>query len=257
MAKKELGQHWLNDQESLTAIIDMAQLSPHDTVLEIGPGKGALTKELLKKVSQVVAVEVDKTAIDLLVGTLPEDGGNIFLVHQDIRKFDLSRLPVGYKVVANIPYYITSQLIRLLLEAPNQPTSITLLVQKEVAERMTAKPGKLSVLGISVQLYADAALGRVVEAHKFDPPPKVDSQIVYLKVFAKPRVDVDPKKFFRLVKAGFSAKRKKLRGSLSGGLAISKTEANDLLVSAKVDPSMRAQELSLEQWFQLYNKLYN
>ena len=256
-AKKELGQHWLNDQAALQAIIDMASLSPHDTVLEIGPGKGSLTRLLIKSVSQVVAVEVDKKAIDLLVGTLPEEGGNIFVVHQDIRKFDLGRLPPNYKVVANIPYYITSQLVRLFLESANLPKTMTLLVQKEVAERMTAEVGQLSVLAISIQLYADIEKGRVVKAALFDPPPKVDSQIVHLKLLDSPRFDVASQDFFRLVKAGFSARRKKLRSALAGGLAISKEESGKLLESAGIDAGLRAQQVSLKQWYQLYNKYYN
>ena len=251
MAKKALGQHWLRDEASLESIIDTAELEPHDTVLEIGPGQGDLTKYLLDEVDTVIAVELDADMVEHLVQTLPD--GKLFLMHQDIREFDFTRLPPGYKVVANIPYYITSNLVRQLLEQPNKPATITLLVQKEVAERMTAKPGDLSVLGVSVQFYADAELGDVIEAQHFDPPPKIDSQVVHMRVLGYPRFDVDEKKFFRLVKAGFSAKRKKLKSALAGGLRLSKEQTAELLSSAGVSPDSRAQELSLQDWHKLYN----
>ena len=222
MAKKSLGQHWLSDQDALNKVITTADLAQHDAVLEIGPGRGDLTRLLLDKVDSVIAVEVDKDMIEQLVSTLPE--GNLYLVHQDIREFDLFRMPKGYKVVANIPYYITSNIIRLLLEAENKPASITLLVQKEVAERITADAGSMSLLSVSVQFYAQAQLGDVVSAKLFNPVPKVDSQIVHLKTYDKNPYDVDTKKFFRLVKAGFSARRKKLKSSLAGGLRIDKEE---------------------------------
>lgn len=255
MAKKSLGQHWLRDQQSLESIVQTAQLEPHDTVLEIGPGQGDLTRHLLDLVQTVVAVEVDDDMIERLVQTLPD--GNFFLVHEDIREFDFGRLPAGYKVVANIPYYITNGIIRQLMELENKPSSVTLLVQKEVAERITAEPGDLSVLGVSVQFYADAYLGPIVKAQHFEPVPKVDSQVVYLKMLKAPRFDLDEKQFFRMVKAGFSAKRKMLKSAIAGGLRLSKEAAQSAIENADLNPDVRAQELSLNDWNKLYNSLYN
>lgn len=250
MPKKELGQHWLRDRDVLSHIADCAEITADDTVLEIGPGLGTLTSELLRRAQKVVAVEFDSDLARKLPGQFP--GKNLEVVHQDILSFDLSQLPAGYKVVANVPYYITSKIVQLLMTAKNKPSIAVLLVQKEVAQRIAAKPGDMSILAISAQAYADASLGDIVPAELFTPPPKVDSQVVVLKtrdedLFA----NVDEKKFFRLVKAGFSAKRKKLRSSLSGGLGISKTEAETLLQKADINPDARAEDLAITDWVRL------
>jgi 16S rRNA (adenine1518-N6/adenine1519-N6)-dimethyltransferase len=248
--KKSLGQHWLFDSKSLGAICDEAEVSPSDTVLEIGPGLGPLTVELAARASQVVAVELDERLARELPARVPAH--NLTVVQGDILKFDLSQLPAGYKVVANVPYYVTSLIIRALLESPTPPELAVLLVQKEVAARLAAKPGDMSVLAVSAQLYAEVTLGPVITADKFDPPPKVDSQVVALKRHARPLFSgLDTKAFFKVVKAGFSEKRKTLRNSLSGGLAIKKEEAETLLKKAGIDPSARAEALSLEQWRRL------
>lgn len=251
--KKSLGQHWLFDSRSLGAICDAAELTAHDTVLEVGPGLGPLTIELVQRVKQVVAVEFDERLARELPGRVPAP--NLTVVHSDILKFDLTQLPAGYKVVANVPYYLTSNLVRFLLESPTPPQMAVMLVQKEVAERLAAKPGSMSILAVSAQFYATVNLGVVVTADKFDPPPKVNSQVVILEYRDQPLfVDVDPKQFFRLVKAGFGEKRKTLRNSLSGGLHITKDEATELLVTAGLDPERRAQELSLQDWRALYGR---
>lgn len=230
---------------------EAAEVSGVDTVLEIGPGLGTLTTELAGHAKQVVAVEFDEN----LASQLKKSHGNIpnlTVVHDDILRFNLQTLPKDYKVAANVPYYITSKIVKLLLTSPNPPSVAALLVQKEVAERMSAKPGDMSVLGVSAQLYAEVSLGRIVEADLFTPPPEVDSQIVILKRRESPLFpDIEDKDFFRVVKAGFGERRKQLRSSLSGGLHMPKEQIDKLLDHAGVDQTARAQELSLEQWAKL------
>lgn len=245
---KNLGQHWLHDQTALRQIGDAADLQAGDVVLEIGPGLGTLTEELARRVKKVIAVEFDPQ----LAQDLPARLGakNVDVIHKDILHFDLNRLPIGYKVVANVPYYITSKISRLLLEAANPPCLATLLVQKEVAERMAAVPGDMSVLAVAVQFYSTVTPGPLVPARLFTPPPKVDSQIITLQLRQSPLFpDVDTKLFFRVVRAGFGEKRKQLRNSLSGGLHVGKKAAEALLTVAHTSPHARAEELSLEQWY--------
>lgn len=250
-AKKSLGQHWLRDEFILDYIVDFAEVTGQDTVLEVGPGVGTLTAHLASKAHKVIAVEFDETLAGKLADTYR--GSNVTVVQEDILKFDLRKLPNPYKVVANIPYYLTSNLVRVMLESENPPSHLVLLVQKEVAERIAAKPGSMSVLSVSVQFYCDTVLGDVVGADFFTPPPKVDSQVIKMVYRPQPLFPgVDSKVFFRLVKAGFSEKRKKLRSSLSGGLRIAKPEAETLLEKAGIDPNKRAQELSLTDWYALY-----
>jgi 16S rRNA (adenine1518-N6/adenine1519-N6)-dimethyltransferase len=253
--KKSLGQHWLHDRTSLLAVADAVQVKPGDTVLEIGPGMGTLTKYLLEAGANVVAVEFDEELIPKLVKDFKSYGDQFRIEHTDILKFDFTKLPKGYKVAANIPYYLTSNLLRLMVESTNPFSQAALLVQKEVAERVCADKGDMSLLSVSVQLYADAMLGLVVPAELFTPPPKVDSQVLILRFHDEAKFDIDDKKvFFRLVKAGFSERRKKLRSSLSGGLQITKPEAEELLHAAGIDPNLRAQSLDLQQWYSLYSK---
>ena len=170
-------------------------------------------------------------------------------MNQDILTYDLTQLPKGYSVVANVPYYITSKIVQYLVTSDNPPREIVLLIQKEVAERLVATPGDMSILAISAQVYAEARLGVEVPAEYFTPPPKVDSQVVILSMRPEPLVsDVDNRLFFRLVKAGFAAKRKKLRSSLSGGLHMSKPEIEAKLLEAGISPEKRAEDLSIEEW---------
>lgn len=255
--KKSLGQHWLFDSDSLEAMSVAAEVRPGDTVLEVGPGLGTLTEVLLSDGASVVAVEFDRDLYQKLIDETnqfsAEDRKNLDVINEDILKFDLTRLPKNYKVSANIPYYLTSNLIRIMLESPNPPSVMALLIQKEVAERIAAKPGEMGILSIATQFYAEVVLKELVPAKLFTPPPKVDSQIIQIKRRSTPLFpNVDTKKFFTIIRAGFSEKRKKLRSSLSGGLHISKSAADELLKQANIPSDARAQELTLEQWYKIY-----
>lgn len=245
--KKHLGQHWLHDRFVLDHIADEAEVGESDTVLEVGPGLGTLTSILLGRAQKVISVEFDKDLARKLPGQFP--GKNLEVVHSDILQYDTRELPAGYKVVANVPYYITSKIIKKFMTDANKPSVVTLLIQKEVAERTAAAPGDMSVLAVSAQLYADVSLGDVVPAELFTPPPKVDSRVVTLRTKPLDLPDgVSEKLLFRVVKAGFSAKRKKLRSSLSGGLAISKPEVERLLQAVGISPESRAEDISVIQW---------
>lgn len=248
--KKSLGQHWLHDQASLEAMCDAAHIGSDDTVLEIGPGLGTLTNVLVGRVKQVIAVEFDgDLARDLPARVIAD---NLEVINQDFLQFDLSKLPPNYKVVANVPYYITSKIVRILLESANPPSELALLVQKEVAERIAAKPGEMSILAVATQFYADVKLGPIVPAKLFTPPPKVDSQIISLRYHKNPLfVDIMPTAYFRMVRAGFSEKRKTLRNSLSGGLRMDKAAVEALLHAAHISPGGRAEQLSLDDWHAL------
>lgn len=247
---KSLGQHWLKDRDVLAHIADCAELTRDDTVLEIGPGLGTLTSELLKRSKKVVAVEFDEELARKLPAQFP--GTQLEVVTSDILSFDLSSLPADYAVVANVPYYITSKIVQLLMTAQNKPRIAVLLVQKEVAERLAAQPGRMSILAVSAQLFADVTLGDEVPARFFTPPPKVDSQVVILKTRSSPFLtDVSEADFFRTVKAGFSSKRKKLRSSLAGGLGISKIQAEAYLEQAQISHDSRAEALALDAWVRL------
>jgi 16S rRNA (adenine1518-N6/adenine1519-N6)-dimethyltransferase len=219
-------------------------------VLEIGPGLGTLTSVLLDRAEQVVAVEFDPSLARKLPGQFP--GKDLTVHNEDILSFDFRTLPADYVVVANVPYYITSKIVQVLSSSVNPPKRTALLVQKEVAERLAAEPGEMSILAISAQIFHDVSLGPIVGAEWFTPPPKVDSRVVVMERRAEPLVAVNLQKaFFRVVKAGFSERRKKLRSSLSGGLGLDKTEIDVLLERAGLSPVARAQELSIEQWKRL------
>lgn len=248
--KKSLGQHWLKDREVLAAIADAAGITNEDTVLEIGPGLGTLTSELLRRARDVVAVELDEALAGKLPGQFPNT--RLTVVNRDILTFDLRTLPKRYIVVANVPYYITSKIVQLLTTATNKPRTIVLLVQKEVAERLAAGPGDMSILAISAQVYAEVTLGDIVPAALFTPPPKVDSQVVILTMRREPLIaEAQQKEFFKTVKAGFSAKRKKLRSSISSGLHVQKPEAEKLLRTAGINPDDRAEHLAISDWIRL------
>jgi len=248
--KKSLGQHWLKDRQVLIDIAEAAEITPLDTVLEIGPGLGTLTSELLRRAEKVIAVELDGELAAKLPGQFP--GKTLQVINEDILDFDLSVLPKNYIVVANVPYYITSKIIKKLLTDENKPKTIVLLIQKEVAERLAAVPGDLSILAISAQIYGKVELDQVVPAIFFTPPPKVDSQVVIVRTRPEPLISFeDEKLFFRVVKAGFSSKRKKLRSSISAGLNISKPDAEVLLRKANIDPDDRAEALTINQWIAL------
>lgn len=254
MPNKALGQHWLKDRLILEAIADCAGLKPTDIVLEIGPGLGTLTSVLLDRVERVVAVEFDAELAQKLPGQFP--GKNLTVYGEDILSFDFRKLPLGYTVVANVPYYITSKIVHVLSNCINPPERIVLLVQKEVAQRLGAEPGDMSILAVSAQLFHNISLGPIVGAEWFTPPPKVDSQVVIMDRYPEPLVPLEfQKQFFRVVKAGFSERRKKLRSALSGGLALSKSDIDSLLTKAALSPESRAQELTIEQWLALSRAL--
>ena len=254
--KKSLGQHWLKDPEILADIAEAAELTSDDVVLEIGPGLGTLTSRLLARATSVTAVEFDADLARKLPGQFP--GKKLTVVNQDILQFDLNQLPKNYKVVANVPYYITSKIVEKLMTAENKPSIAVLLVQKEVAERIAAEAGNMSILSVSVQIFAEAELDIEVPRQFFTPPPKVDSQVVILRTRNNPLITPeDQRDFFRIVKAGFSAKRKKLRSSLSGGLGIDKSSVEELLKNAGISPDARAEDLAIEDWKRLLKEWRN
>lgn len=248
-AQKSLGQHFLVDRESLEAVMEAGELEAGDTVLEVGPGLGVMTAPLASRVKNIIAVEADKALAELLESGKPE---NVEVFHGDILNYDLRRLPPGYKVVANIPYYLTSKIFRTFLQTANPPVMLSLLIQKEVAQRIVSPPGKMNVLAFSVQYYGRPALLKVVERHKFWPPPKVDSAVIQVRVYERPLFEANPDKLFRLVKAGFGEKRKMLKNSLAGGLNLEMGLAQRLLRESKVPASARAQELDMKAWERLY-----
>ncbi|MFZ1248791.1 MAG: 16S rRNA (adenine(1518)-N(6)/adenine(1519)-N(6))-dimethyltransferase RsmA [Candidatus Saccharimonadales bacterium] len=263
LPKKSLGQHWLHHNTALESICNSANVQAGDKVLEIGPGLGTLTRKLLARGAHVTAVEFDHTLAQNLKSNLQqfwEDSppkiehlSNLTVVESDILQFNLQQLPAGFKVVANIPYYLTSNLIRVLCESENHFSQAAILIQKEVAERVCAQSGQMSLLSVSAQYYCEVALGSLVPAKLFTPPPKVDSQVLELTFRVEPLFsDVDTKKFFRIVRAGFSQKRKTLLNSLSAGLSLPREETAALLQQATVDPKTRAQALSLADWHRLY-----
>ena len=258
---KSLGQHWLRDRIVLDGIAKEAEIKNGDFVLEIGPGLGTLTSSLLKfagRDGEVLSIEFDEDLAKKLPAQFP--GKNLTVKNTDFLDFDLSKLPKNYKVAANVPYYITSKIIEKLLTSDNKPSIAALLVQKEVAERICAKSGDLSVLSIASQIYADCELGQFVPRELFTPPPKVDSQVVILKILEKNKLEcfneqnnakISEKQFFRIVKAGFTARRKKILKALSANLALSKEQTIEILTQAKVSPDARAQELTIENWLEI------
>jgi len=251
--KKSLGQNWLIDESALARIAAAAELTRQDTVLEIGPGLGSLTRHLAESAGRVVAVELDGALIPPLRRVLA-DYPNVTIVQGDILRFDLAQVvgETAFKVVANLPYYITSAVIRHLLEADVSPSLIVLTVQLEVAQRITAAPGKLSLLGVSVQFYGRPSIVAHVKAGAFYPAPKVDSAVVRIEPYGTPAVQVDDREgFFAAVKAGFSQKRKQLHNALAAGLARSQAEIASALERAGIDGRRRAETLTLSEWASL------
>jgi 16S rRNA (adenine1518-N6/adenine1519-N6)-dimethyltransferase len=250
--RKRLGQNFLRDRSYLRRIVDAAELQDTDEVLEIGSGTGVLTRALVERARRVVALELDDSLFALLQHDLAEMP-NLDLRHGNALNFDPSAHFSGpYKLVGNIPYYITGPLVRRYLEIRPQPSLLVLMVQREVAERIIAEPGDLSVLGVSVQFYAAAGIVARVPAGAFYPVPKVDSAILKLMPKAGP-LKADPDVFFRVVKAGFSMRRKQLGNSISAGLRLPRATAHELLLAASIDDTRRAETLSIEEWITLTN----
>jgi 16S rRNA (adenine1518-N6/adenine1519-N6)-dimethyltransferase len=249
-ADKSLGQNFLQDISALENIALAAEIQEDDCVLEIGPGLGSLTRYLAVSAKEVIAVELDPDMLPPLRAVL-KPHQNVRVVHGDILKTTVSEiiLTADYLVVANIPYYITSAVIRHLLESNPKPRRIVLTIQKEVAERITAKAGDLSLLALSVQVYGKPSIAAIIPADSFHPAPKVDSAILRIDIYDQPLISDDLlKTFFKLIKAGFSQKRKTLRNSLSSGLHIPTTESEALLTSASIDYMRRAETLSIDEW---------
>jgi 16S rRNA (adenine1518-N6/adenine1519-N6)-dimethyltransferase len=247
---KGLGQNFLQDTRALQAIVAAAQITPDDEVLEIGPGLGSLTRYLALAARRVTAVELDKDLFPVLE-TVVAPYQNVRLVQGDILQLDPAGLmeKPGYLVVANIPYYITSAVLRHLLEHGGRPARLVLTLQEEVAVRICARPGKMSLLSLSVQVYGTPEIVAYIPAEAFLPAPKVDSAVLRVELHPEPLIPpplLDT--FFTLIKAGFSQKRKTLRNSLSGGLGIPTVKAEELLAAAQIDPMRRAETLSLQEW---------
>ena len=252
-AHKGLGQNFLQDPLALERIISAAEIRSTDTLLEIGPGLGSLTRYLAVSAKEVIAVELDQNLLPPLKAVL-SPYQNVRLIHGDI--LDLSPkdlvLDNDYTVVANIPYYITSAVIRHLLENEPKPRRIVLTIQKEVAKRICAEPGDMSLLALSVQVYGKPRIAAQIPAEAFFPAPKVDSSVLVVDIYPSPLIKgslLDT--FFKLIKAGFSQKRKTLRNSLSPGLHIPPAEAAEFLTRAGIDPQRRAETLSIEEWERL------
>jgi 16S rRNA (adenine1518-N6/adenine1519-N6)-dimethyltransferase len=250
--RKRLGQNFLRDRSYLRRIVDAAEVQDTDDILEIGAGTGVLTRALVERARRVVALELDDSLFALLQHDLAEML-NLDLRHGNALDFDPSVHFSGpYKLVGNIPYYITGPLIRRYLEIRPQPTLLVLMVQREVAERIVAQPGHLSVLGVSVQFYATADIVARVPAGAFYPVPKVDSAILKLVPKSGP-LGTNPDAFFRVVKAGFSMRRKQLGNSISAGLHLPRAAAHELLRAASIDDTRRAETLSIAEWITFAN----
>jgi 16S rRNA (adenine1518-N6/adenine1519-N6)-dimethyltransferase len=254
-AKKGLGQNFLIDANILKKIAAAAELTPTDTVIEVGPGLGILTETLAAQAGKVIAIELDNNLAEILKIHF-SGSAKVTVINEDILKInpaDILGKQTEYKVVANLPYYITSAVIRHFLEAPVKPDTLVLMVQKEVAKQITAQPGEMSLLSVSVQLYGKPTLVGTVGAGCFYPAPKVDSAILKIAVYPKPIVATDDiTGFFDIVRAGFSANRKQLPNSLSNGLKVPKTDIIPLLEQAGIDPKRRAETLTIDEWGVLY-----
>ena len=254
-AKKSLGQHFLVDASVLQIIVEAAELSEEDTVIEVGPGLGILTVELVRNAGNVVAVELDAKLASLLKSRL-SSLANLRVVNADILKVNLSQLLEGenkYKVVANLPYYITSPVLRHFVEASTKPSLMVMMVQKEVGEAIIAGSGKMSLLAVSLQVYSKPRIISHVPSRCFYPQPKVDSVILRFDVLPEPAVKVaDMGDFFEVVRFGFSSPRKQLHNSLAHGLGAKPAEVALLLEQVNIDPKRRAETLSLGEWAKLY-----
>lgn len=258
--KRSLGQHFLKDVAYLEQMLDAAEIEAGDRVLEIGPGKGALTHALAERGAQVTAVELDPRMADYLSDRFADRPqvrvveGDILEMQPDVlmAEYDEADLAAGanrYKVAANLPYYITSAILRQILEARNSPEIAAVMVQKEVAERICAQPDDMSLLAVSVQFYARPKMVTVVPAGAFYPKPKVDSAILRLDVRAELAVtDVPAKRYFSVVRAGFAQRRKQVANSLSAGLGLQKNRVRDALAECGIDPRRRAETFTLDEW---------
>jgi len=264
-ARKSLAQHFLVDSSVLHKIIEAADLSCRDIVLEVGSGMGVLTRELVQRAGYVIAIELDNKLAEILSGSLKELT-NFCIINEDVLNVEPSKLiksvksclpedtnPQNYKLVANLPYYITSAVLRHFCEASLKPAMMLLMVQKEVAKQIVARPGDMSILSVSVQFYGQPEIVSYVPARSFYPAPEVDSAILKVTMYKKRLLPVKEEKgFFEVTRAGFSAKRKQLANSLANGLGLPKIEVISLLQKAGIDSQRRAETLSLEEWVILF-----
>ncbi|MDV2989626.1 MAG: 16S rRNA (adenine(1518)-N(6)/adenine(1519)-N(6))-dimethyltransferase RsmA [Dehalogenimonas sp.] len=252
-ARKSLGQNFLIDRGVLEKIVRAADVGPVETVIEVGPGLGVLTRALAAQAGKVIAVELDRGLAGLLRETLG-DKTNVEIISGDILETPVADL-VGqapYKVVANLPYYITSPVLRHFLEGAHQPLSLTVMVQKEVARQITASPPEMSLLALGVQFFGRPKIVGYVAAGCFHPAPKVDSAILHISVKEQRELSPEQEKlFFTLARAGFGTRRKQLANALAGGLKLEKAEVLELLQLAGVDPARRAETLTIEEWLKL------
>jgi 16S rRNA (adenine1518-N6/adenine1519-N6)-dimethyltransferase len=252
--KKQLGQNFIVQKSALEQVLAAASLGENEQILEIGAGLGALTLELARRNHHIVAVEYDQRLIPILHSVLA-GYESVNVVHGDILHLDLKELLFRseYQVVANIPYQITSAVIRKLMETPYPARSVILTIQREVAERIIAKPGNLSLLALSVQLFGQPKIHSHIPARAFYPQPKVESSVLRIDMDPQPKIPAeDLNIFFRIAKAGFSQKRKQLRNALAGGMRISTQKVEEIMVRADLSPTRRAQELDLGEWQRLY-----
>jgi len=250
-AKKSLGQNFLTSEGAVKKIVDAGDLKQGETVLEIGPGKGVLTKKLLEAGVRVVAIEKDRRLIEILREAFQDAiaSNALTLLEGDVLKTDLRDiLPQKYKVIANIPYYITGELIRFFLAHTHQPEHVVFLAQKEVVDRIIANDNKESILSLSVKAYGDPKKAGVIKAGSFQPKPKVDSAILVIAHISKKRFEgVSEETFFKIVKTGFSNKRKQLHKNLQTLLA----DPQKTLEQCGIDPHTRAENLSFTDWLHL------
>ena len=253
--RKSLGQHFLADTRIAGRILDAADLSPDDVIVEIGPGRGVLTKRMVNRVNRVVAVELDGELAEALPSRL-DFPVNLTCVKADARDVDLAELiapDTSYKVVANLPYYAANPIIRRLLESEPKPDILVVMVQQEVAKNMVAQPGDMGILSVATQFYARVKMVCSVSPKSFRPPPKVTSAVVRLDVLPAPAVDVASEEgFFTVVRAGFAAPRKQLRNSLSQGLGIEPIVGGRVLEEAGIDATRRPQTLDIPEWASIY-----
>ena len=248
--KKGFGQNFLISEGILLKIIKIADLRKKDVIVEVGPGLGTLTRELAKHVDKVIAIEKDYKMVKILRETL-KDIPNITIIQDDILKISSDKLPRDYKIVANLPYYISAAFMRRFLEKiENKPTSMTLLLQKEVAERITASPPRMHLLSVAIQAYAKATIVGSIRPGSFWPAPKVNSSIVHLK----PHNTKPPKEFFTVVRAGFLHPRRQLINNLKEGLNLTSEKVESWLRRCNIDTKQRAETLSIKDWINLSEK---
>lgn len=250
------GQNFLITEKVYDEVVAAADLSEQDTVLEVGPGLGFLTARLAQVAGRVVTVELDdKLAVLLQTALASQNVDNVDVINQDVLRFDPSSLPKSYKIVANLPYNISSIFLRTFLEQKNKPERLVLMLQKEVAERLLARPGDMNLLALSVQFYSRPEILKTVKAGNFWPEPKVDSALVRLILDTHRSAAYSPeeiKLFFRLARVGFSAKRKMLKNNLAAGLKIGLPQATTIITDAGLSPRLRAEDLSLDDWEKLF-----